>query len=285
MEKANQEFYPRDFEGVWIPREIYLNEKLNALDKIIFTEINSLDRHLSGGDYCFASNAYLAKFCGCGVTKVSTTISKLIKMGYLQIVRTDGRRRWIKSLLKERLSKNERQTSENCKANFQEVKESNIDDNNNYQYKNINNKESNSDCSVLKTDIETKAGQWEWKSDKQYIDYIEKVLPKMIRNISSEFGKNSNSAYEVFLMITGYYFNQYKIYNGQYHVWYREDTLRECFNALFEFFDGHLVVGDVKDYIDQFFSHKKLREKPFKVFCSYNMLEILKNEFEDDWHN
>jgi hypothetical protein len=33
----------RDFKGVWIPKEIWLDERLNALEKIILTEIDSLD--------------------------------------------------------------------------------------------------------------------------------------------------------------------------------------------------------------------------------------------------
>ena len=33
----------RDFKGVWIPKEIWLRKDLNALDKMIFAEIDSLD--------------------------------------------------------------------------------------------------------------------------------------------------------------------------------------------------------------------------------------------------
>ena len=51
----------RDFKGIWIPKEIWLDERLNALDKIILAEINSLD----GEDGCYASNQYLAEFCQC----------------------------------------------------------------------------------------------------------------------------------------------------------------------------------------------------------------------------
>ena len=28
--------YPRDFKGIWIPKEIWLDDDLNATDKIIF---------------------------------------------------------------------------------------------------------------------------------------------------------------------------------------------------------------------------------------------------------
>ena len=167
----NIEIYPRDFEGVWIPKEIYLNKNLNALDKIIYAEINSLDNHLNGGDYCFASNQYLADFCGCSVRKVSDQINKLISMGYLRVVKTDGRKRWIESCLKTSIANFAMQTSKNNKSNerlaensvrvansasqngeycYSEKKklpESIIDDK--YKYKNNNNIDNNGDSDEI----------------------------------------------------------------------------------------------------------------------------------------
>lgn len=96
----------RDFKGVWIPKEIWLNTALTATEKFILTEIDSLDNEKG----CTASNEYLAEFCQCGITKVSTAITKLIKLGYIEIVSFDGRIRIIKS----RLSKSERQNNRNC---------------------------------------------------------------------------------------------------------------------------------------------------------------------------
>lgn len=113
----NIEVYPEGFEGVWIPKEIYRNENLSALDKIIFAEINSLDNHLSGGDYCFASNEYLAKFCDCSIRKVSNQINKLISMGYLRVVKMDGRKRWIESCFKSGVANFASQNSKNVNSN------------------------------------------------------------------------------------------------------------------------------------------------------------------------
>ena len=50
----------RDFKGVWIPREVWLDSRLSMLDKGILAEIDSLDMSDSG---CFASNEHLADFC------------------------------------------------------------------------------------------------------------------------------------------------------------------------------------------------------------------------------
>lgn len=108
----------RDFKGVWIPNKVWLDTRLNALDKVILMKIDSLDQGEKG---CYASNEHLAEFCQCSKTKVSTAISKLIECGYLYIQNFDGRKRELKS----RLSNFERQNIKNCNADIQNLKESN----------------------------------------------------------------------------------------------------------------------------------------------------------------
>ena len=108
----------RDFKGVWIPKVVWLDNRLTALDKVILTEIDSLDQGERG---CYASNQHIAEFCQCSVTKVSTSISKLIDLNYLYVQNYDGRLRELKS----RLSNFERQTFKKCKADSQKMKESN----------------------------------------------------------------------------------------------------------------------------------------------------------------
>lgn len=108
----------RDFKGVWIPKTVWLDTRLNALEKVILTEIDSLDSTERG---CWASNKHIADFCQCSETKVSTAISKLIEYGYLYVQKFDGRQRELKS----RLSNFERQNTENCNSAFNKKKESN----------------------------------------------------------------------------------------------------------------------------------------------------------------
>lgn len=114
--------FKRDFKGVWIPKVVWLDGRLSALDKIILTEIDSLDQGESG---CYASNKYIAEFCQCSETKVSTAVSKLVKLGYLYVQSFDGRQR----ILKSSLSKIESLPFGNCNAAPQNLKESNIDNN------------------------------------------------------------------------------------------------------------------------------------------------------------
>jgi hypothetical protein len=112
----------RDFKGVWIPREVWLDERLSMLDKGILIEIDSLD---NGKDGCFASNEYLAKFCQCSERKVSDSVSKLVNLGYVKIALFDGRKRFLRSCL----AKSARQGSRKCEADTQKLRDSNTSSN------------------------------------------------------------------------------------------------------------------------------------------------------------
>lgn len=112
----------RDFKGVWIPKTVWLDTRLNALEKVILAEIDSLDSSERG---CWASNKHIAEFAQCSETKVSTAVTKLIKLGYLYVQKFDGRQRELKS----RLSNFERQTLKNNEADFKNQKESNTESN------------------------------------------------------------------------------------------------------------------------------------------------------------
>lgn len=108
----------RDFKGVWIPKEIWLDERLNALDKIILAEINSLD----GDEGCFASNQYLANFCQCSEAKITKSIALLIKIGYVKVISFDGRKRFLKTCL----IKNTTQGSKIYQAELENLPDNNI---------------------------------------------------------------------------------------------------------------------------------------------------------------
>src|ERR1041385_2273138 len=87
---------PRDFKGVWIPREIWLSRQLSLMEKVLFVEIHSLD-NASG---CFASNAHFAEFFGVSDRQIRTHIGSLkekrfvtvsIQNRYERVIRTTGR--------------------------------------------------------------------------------------------------------------------------------------------------------------------------------------------------
>jgi hypothetical protein len=69
----------RDFKGVWIPKEIWLNEDLNWTEKLLLVEIDSLARN---GE-CFASNEHFAKFLRVSIRQVQNSLVTLKENGYI----------------------------------------------------------------------------------------------------------------------------------------------------------------------------------------------------------
>ena len=104
----------RDFKGVWIPKDVWLDTNLTMLEKGILVEIDSLDM---SDDGCWASNEYLATFCQCSIPKVASAVSKLVNLGYIKRESFDGRRRKLKSCF----SFFKRQTYKNYKADLKKV--------------------------------------------------------------------------------------------------------------------------------------------------------------------
>ncbi len=102
----------RDFKGIWIPKEIWIDKRLTALDKFIYAEIDSLDTD-SG---CFASNQYLAEFCQCSERKVTSSIKKLVDVGLIKIESFNGKKRVI------RVEKSARQGRKKCEAGSQNLR-------------------------------------------------------------------------------------------------------------------------------------------------------------------
>src|SRR6266446_6163504 len=86
----------RDFKGVWIPKEIWLSDKLSLMEKVLFVEIHSLDNERG----CYASNRYFAEFFGVSDRQIRTHIATLkrhgfvtvtIKNRYDRVIRTAGK--------------------------------------------------------------------------------------------------------------------------------------------------------------------------------------------------
>ncbi|HJX50441.1 MAG TPA: hypothetical protein VJ438_03190 [Candidatus Nanoarchaeia archaeon] len=69
----------RDFKGIWIPKEIWLNEELTLMEKVFFVEIDSLDNE----EGCTASNNYFAKFFHITAQRASQVINNLIHKKYI----------------------------------------------------------------------------------------------------------------------------------------------------------------------------------------------------------
>ncbi len=101
----------RDFKGVWIKKEIWLNQNLTLIEKVLIVEIDSLDNSQKG---CFASNEYLANFVNLSEGRVANIISDLKKRDFLIQLFFDGRNRGL------RINKHKCESSfnENVKAEY-----------------------------------------------------------------------------------------------------------------------------------------------------------------------
>lgn len=221
----NTEFdYPRDFKGIFIPKEVWLDDELSAIDKFILAEIDSLDTE--DGEGCYASNEYLSKFCKCSVTKVSTSISKLIELGYVRVAKADGRKRF----LKVSLSKFESQTNKKRKSASQKMKQSNIsskkDDKNIDKY-NINafKEDKSSSKDNIYASFSEKKEVCAPKKQNRYIsdDYSYEQLREHIRPVYSSVLKNNygysdlDSPIEKILDITINFYRMYEKETGTKH--------------------------------------------------------------------
>ena len=72
----------RDFKGVWIPKEFWLNRDLGWSEKALLVEISSLSQNSHG---CFALDGYFAEFLGVSPGAVANLIRKLKGDGWLEI--------------------------------------------------------------------------------------------------------------------------------------------------------------------------------------------------------
>jgi len=72
-------FMNRDFKGVWIPKEVWLDDKLSWMEKLFLVEVDSLNAEKG----CFASNAYFGEFFQLSNSRVSEIIKSLVSKGYI----------------------------------------------------------------------------------------------------------------------------------------------------------------------------------------------------------
>ncbi len=91
MKAEYKNLYSRQFKGIWIPKEIYLEDGLNPVQKILLAEIDSLDN----GEGCFASNEYLANFLEIETGSLANVLTDLRKKGWIIDRKFDGRKRYM----------------------------------------------------------------------------------------------------------------------------------------------------------------------------------------------
>lgn len=71
----------RDFKGIWIPKEVWLNKDLKLIEKLFLVEIDSLNNEKG----CWASNKYFGEFFGVSKGRCSQVINSLQEKGFILI--------------------------------------------------------------------------------------------------------------------------------------------------------------------------------------------------------
>lgn len=82
---------PRNCEYLMIPIEVLRNPELSPWEKIILSEIISLDVRTNRYGGCYASNEYLSYFCGDDLRKVQRYLKRLRDLGYIKTKSFDGK--------------------------------------------------------------------------------------------------------------------------------------------------------------------------------------------------
>ena len=87
----------RDFKGIWIPKEIWLESKLTIQEKLFYIEIDSLDNE----DGCFANNQHFSDMFEISKTRCSIVISHLEQKGYIKskLIYKEGSKQILKRVL------------------------------------------------------------------------------------------------------------------------------------------------------------------------------------------
>jgi TPR repeat protein len=87
----------RVVKGLWIPIEIWKDPELCWNERVLLIEIDSFT---SKDRDCFISDEHIADLLGTSVRNASRMVSNLIKKGYIERSRYDGRQRYLRSLIR-----------------------------------------------------------------------------------------------------------------------------------------------------------------------------------------
>ena len=108
MNITNEKF-EANCKGLWLPMEVLKDKELSLEDTAILMIVDALD---SAERHCTASNEYIATCFGFTENRVSISIGKLLKLGYLTKLGFDGRIRILQSNVKQMVAKKDEENRE-----------------------------------------------------------------------------------------------------------------------------------------------------------------------------
>lgn len=107
----------RKVKGIWIPIEVWQDSRLCWNEKVLLMEIDSFTGR---GEPCVFSNEYIAEMLGASLRSSARYLAHLIELGYVKVVKFDGRKRWVEAVPNLRgaeVKKMARQTCQNWQDN------------------------------------------------------------------------------------------------------------------------------------------------------------------------
>lgn len=114
----------KEFTGIWIPREVWEDDRLGVYDKVVFAVVSGLAKSESG---CYATNKALAEFCRCSERTVCASVAALISAGYILAEGGNAKTRRLRlpetsQNLRDNLAKNAIQPRKKCEVTSQNMR-------------------------------------------------------------------------------------------------------------------------------------------------------------------
>jgi len=85
----------KEYTGVWIPKMVMECKDLSPIDKIVYGEIACFTK-------CYGSNKWLAERIGRSEVTASRSVNKLVRLGFVDYLGTNGNIRFLKAYQKRR---------------------------------------------------------------------------------------------------------------------------------------------------------------------------------------
>lgn len=127
----------KNFKGVWIPKEVLTNTKLNDKEKLIYSMIISLSKN----NECTMSNAYIGNLLNICNVQVSRIVNSLKKKGYIKtqmIYKENSKQIALRKIRPINQFDNtyKQKSTKAINENVKDIKYNKINNNNNLYYKN-----------------------------------------------------------------------------------------------------------------------------------------------------
>ena len=86
----------RNFKGVWIPKNVWLDKDLTLIEKCFLVEVDSLDNE----NGCFASNAHFSEFFAISKGRCTQILKSLEKKEYIKITLIRNGKQVVKRVIR-----------------------------------------------------------------------------------------------------------------------------------------------------------------------------------------